>query len=223
MDPQKFGAFIASVRKEKHMTQSDLAEKLRVTDKAVSRWERGLGFPDIHSFEPLANALEVSVLELIRSEKDPQVTREVASAALVDTMNVAKQQRRSRIKKLSAAAAGILLAICLFLVGTGLMTRTDVFLHEYSLLPSGDVMTVRVGVAGSMGYIRSCTDVSEEPGKIQLKFYSAFGGLNSDFGARNVFLIPLPDGCTEIHFIRGDGPHPVLIRDEVSGQWKRPE
>ena len=57
MDAKKFGMFIATLRKEKNMTQVDLAKKLQVTDKAVSKWERGLGFPDINSIEPLADAL----------------------------------------------------------------------------------------------------------------------------------------------------------------------
>ena len=47
MDSKKFGEFIATIRKEKGWTQAELAEKISVTDKAVSRWERGLGFPDI--------------------------------------------------------------------------------------------------------------------------------------------------------------------------------
>lgn len=47
MDAKKFGAFISERRKEQHMTQAGLAGKIGVTDKAVSRWERGLGFPDI--------------------------------------------------------------------------------------------------------------------------------------------------------------------------------
>lgn len=46
MDAEKLGAFIAENRKANGMTQADLAMKLRVTDKAVSRWERGIGFPD---------------------------------------------------------------------------------------------------------------------------------------------------------------------------------
>ena len=69
MDAQKFGAFIAQCRKEKSMTQSELASKIMVTDKAVSRWERGKGFPDINLLLPLAEALEVSVLELMHSER----------------------------------------------------------------------------------------------------------------------------------------------------------
>ena len=57
MDAKKFGAFISERRKEQHMTQAGLAGKIGVTDKAVSRWERGLGFPDINTMEPLATAL----------------------------------------------------------------------------------------------------------------------------------------------------------------------
>ncbi len=56
MDAKKFGAFLAEIRKGKNMTQSDLAIKLQVTDKAGSRWERGIGFPDINTLEPLAGA-----------------------------------------------------------------------------------------------------------------------------------------------------------------------
>ena len=56
MDSQKFGAFISELRKERGWTQLELAQKLNVTDKAVSKWERGAGFPDIKLIEPLADA-----------------------------------------------------------------------------------------------------------------------------------------------------------------------
>ena len=69
MDNVKFGIFLAELRKRTGWTQKELAERLNVTDKAVSKWERGLGFPDIKLIEPLAGLLEVSVLELIRSER----------------------------------------------------------------------------------------------------------------------------------------------------------
>lgn len=72
MDAQKFGTFIAQCRKEKGMTQSELAAKIMVTDKAVSRWERGKGFPDINLLLPLAEALEVSVFELMHSERQKE-------------------------------------------------------------------------------------------------------------------------------------------------------
>ena len=52
MDAKRFGAFISERRKEHHMTQADLAGKVGVTDKAVSRWEQGHGFPYINTMEP---------------------------------------------------------------------------------------------------------------------------------------------------------------------------
>ena len=57
MDAKSFGVFLARTRRERGLTQSALAEQLHVTDKAVSRWERGLGFPDIGTLGPLAQAL----------------------------------------------------------------------------------------------------------------------------------------------------------------------
>lgn len=94
MDAKIFGAFIAECRKEKNMTQADLAIKLNVTDKAVSRWERGIGFPDINTVEPLASALGISVLELMKSERimTEEVTREEASNTITDTLNITKLQ-----------------------------------------------------------------------------------------------------------------------------------
>lgn len=69
MDAGSFGAFIAGCRRKSGMTQAQLAVKLNVTDKAVSRWERGIGFPDISTIEPLASALGMSVQDLMKSNK----------------------------------------------------------------------------------------------------------------------------------------------------------
>lgn len=72
MDNAKTGAFIKALRTEKRLTQRELAEKLHITDRAVSKWERGLNAPDIALLEPLAEILEVSVVELIRGERIPE-------------------------------------------------------------------------------------------------------------------------------------------------------
>lgn len=70
IDAEKFGNFIAAMRREKGMTQKQLAEKLYLSNKAVSKWERGLSMPDIAVLEPLADALSVTVTELLHGERD---------------------------------------------------------------------------------------------------------------------------------------------------------
>lgn len=71
IDNQKFGAFLVQLRKEKGLTQRELAEKLYVSDKAVSKWERGLSLPDIALLQPLAAMLDVNVTELLCGEMIP--------------------------------------------------------------------------------------------------------------------------------------------------------
>ncbi len=70
MDNMKFGKFIQELRKEKNMTQKELAQKLNLTDKAISKWERGIGFPDIAMLKPLAEIFNVSIIELLNGEKE---------------------------------------------------------------------------------------------------------------------------------------------------------
>ena len=96
MDAKKFGTFVADVRKQKGMTQADLADKLQVTDKAISRWERGLGFPDIELLEPLSDALGLSVLELLQSQHitEQEMTIEDVSQTFIETIDVAKAQMK---------------------------------------------------------------------------------------------------------------------------------
>ena len=62
------GAVIRKLRESKRMTQEELAEKIFVSGKAVSKWETGQGFPDISLLEPLARALDISVIELLSGE-----------------------------------------------------------------------------------------------------------------------------------------------------------
>ena len=72
IDKKKFGAFIAELRKENHLTQKELAERLFISDKAVSKWETGSSLPDTALFIPLADLLGVSVTELFMCEKVAQ-------------------------------------------------------------------------------------------------------------------------------------------------------
>lgn len=65
MDAGKTGKFIAKKRKSMNMTQNELAKKLHITDKAVSKWERGLSFPNISILIPLAEILNISLYDLL--------------------------------------------------------------------------------------------------------------------------------------------------------------
>ena len=69
IDRVAFGAFVATQRKEKVYTQKELADRLFVSDKAVSKWERGLSLPDISLLVPLSQALDVTVMELLQGSK----------------------------------------------------------------------------------------------------------------------------------------------------------
>ena len=66
---EKFGLFVTELRKEKNLTQKDLAEKLYVSDKTVSKWERGLSMPNVVLLIPIADILDVTVTELLSGEK----------------------------------------------------------------------------------------------------------------------------------------------------------
>ena len=119
MDATKFGLFVAEMRKENHMTQAELATKIKVTDKAVSRWERGLGFPDIHLLEPLAEALGVSVLELMKSEKNVETNIKCGDADLIvtDTIKAAEHQKqveRQQEKRMILIAIGAVAMLSIF-------------------------------------------------------------------------------------------------------------
>ena len=79
-----FGQFLNQLRREKGWTQKDLAERLYVSDKAVSKWERGLSLPDVALLLPLAGALGVSVTELLEGRRAVQEQR--YSAAEVEAL-----------------------------------------------------------------------------------------------------------------------------------------
>ena len=68
MDQIKIGKFIAEKRKERNLTQEQLAEKLGVTNRSISNWENGKNMPDLSLFKPLCNELNISINELMSGE-----------------------------------------------------------------------------------------------------------------------------------------------------------
>ena len=95
MEENKIGSFIRDRRLQLELTQQQLADKLGVTDKAVSKWERAVSYPDITLLRELAAALEVSVTELLAGERDeaPPVPPGVENTVL-DTVSYAETARK---------------------------------------------------------------------------------------------------------------------------------
>lgn len=113
MDRTKTGALITAARKEQNMTQKELAAALHVSDRAVSKWERGAGFPDISLLEPLADALGLGVLDLLRGERG---TAEVESDGQVrEAVRIVVREAKKKLYRLLWGAK-ICLAICLAVV-----------------------------------------------------------------------------------------------------------
>ena len=89
MKKQSFGTMIAAMRKENGMTQLELAEKMGVTDKAVSKWERDLSFPDINTIPKLADVFNVTVDELIQVKADTKENNKVSEIVNIALKSVA--------------------------------------------------------------------------------------------------------------------------------------
>lgn len=97
MDLLKTGKLISEARKNKNLTQKDLASKLSISDKAISKWERGLCFPDISLLIPLSEILDISLYELLSGEK---IEKEKVDDTLKNTINytnhiIKKNKKRS--------------------------------------------------------------------------------------------------------------------------------
>lgn len=123
MEKEKIGKYIRKKRIEKGMTQQQLAEKIQVTEKAVSRWETGRGVPDISLLEPLAEELHVSVTELLNGEEQVQeeaVHDTKAHMADIDITNVIEYVQENRKEKYNTGfkigIGGLVVSLVLFLL-----------------------------------------------------------------------------------------------------------
>lgn len=129
MDKEKTGALIAAARKEKNMTQRELAEMLHVSDRAVSKWERAAGFPDVGLLEPLAEALDLNVLDLLRGEEQesPEVTVRQAISVLL------RQTRQRTRRRWSQTLASLVLLVFSGFMLFEILDSMGAFLRDVSL------------------------------------------------------------------------------------------
>ncbi len=118
MDKERTGQLITELRKEKGLTQKQLADALNVTDKAVSKWERGLSFPDISMLEPLSELLDVSIMEILAGERqtgDGTLTREEAQDLINASVELGDKEIKHK-KERSRLIIIILIVISMLLV-----------------------------------------------------------------------------------------------------------
>ena len=117
MTKERLGTFIAENRRDRNMTQRDLAERLHITDKAVSKWERGLSYPDVTLLEPLAEVFGLGVEELVacrRAEEKKEEERPVKNILEISRENWQSDRRKSAIR--TALSALVMVGLALLVV-----------------------------------------------------------------------------------------------------------
>lgn len=97
MNQEKIGRFIANCRKQRKMTQSELGEKLGVTEKSVSNWENGRNMPDLSLFKPLCNELNITLNDLLSGEKVTEKEyREKLEENIINTIDYTNKKLENR-------------------------------------------------------------------------------------------------------------------------------
>ena len=118
MNQEKIGKFIAKCRKDKRMTQSELAEKLGVTDKSIGNWENGRNMPDLSLFKPLCDELGITINDLIRGEKiSKDKYQEMFEENIVNTIDYSTK----RINKYNNVIGLLLVIFGLFISMSAIM------------------------------------------------------------------------------------------------------
>lgn len=112
MRPEEFGPFLTEQRKSKQWTQGELAEKLHVSTAAVSKWERGKCLPEVSKLEDIAEAFDISVLEVMQcSISEEPVPAESIKETYVQTADLSKRQYRTFAGKVAAAILALMLVL----------------------------------------------------------------------------------------------------------------
>lgn len=92
---------------------------------------------------------------------------------------------------------------------------------DFEVSEQEDEMTIYTYILSSAGYSRTVKNVSDDPEKMMLKFYSAFGGVNGSIGAKSEFDLPLAPECKEIYVLLYDDYRLTLAKNPTTGEWER--
>ena len=123
MNQEKIGKFILKLRKEKNMTQQELADKIGVTDRAISKWENGRGMPDLSLMKPLCDELGITINELISGESlDKKEYKERSEENIINTISYSD----NKIKKTKTLFKAIVSILIIIFVSLAFMFIIDV-------------------------------------------------------------------------------------------------
>lgn len=155
MDQKKNGRFISEMRKKYNLTQKQLAEKLGVSDKTISKWECGNSFPDVDMLMPLCSELQISVNELLSGEElSANEYLERAEENMMDLIEKSNNEKRSFVKTLVLAGAWMFSAIVIvigMLMAINLqITDVAFYLDLYSLLAVLCISGFALGFSGKI-------------------------------------------------------------------------
>ena len=113
MNQEKIGKFIAKCRKDKKLTQEDLAQKLGITNKSVSNWENGRNMPDLSIFNELCDELDITINDLLSGERLKKENYQKKLEENVINIIVDEKKKRKKIIKRFAILLSIMLFVCL--------------------------------------------------------------------------------------------------------------
>ena len=117
MDQIKIGRFIAEERKRKGYTQKQLSEKLDISDKTISKWERGNGFPEVSLLLPLCNELDITVNELLSGERvSEEDYQKKAEENMVNLVREAQESKKKIIFSVIISIFSLMASLPLFII-----------------------------------------------------------------------------------------------------------
>lgn len=116
MNQVKTGKFINTLRREKGFTQLQLADKLGISDKTISKWERGVGLPDVSLMLPLCEILDISVNELLTGEKVNDFDYKMKAEKII--MDLVSENRKNKMRMIQSVICGVItiIAVCSLIV-----------------------------------------------------------------------------------------------------------
>lgn len=135
MDQIKIGSFLKLLRKEKNLTQEQLAEQLGVSNRTVSRWENGNNMPDISLLSEIAEFYDVSIPELIYGERKSENMREEAKEVAETMSDYAKAEKETLVKSIRNMSLIGLIALIIYMVlgRTSVYDRNNLFRYVYGI------------------------------------------------------------------------------------------